>query len=209
MRKLLLPPLLTILFQIIPLPMATSQVPTVDYFGRWLSRTTSIVQQASQFIKETAEPLVDTFKNVQRFFQKAHTIVNKVIKNMQLIERIIDTHKDIRQLYATSIAVLNGPQDLNEDGIDDFDFLDKWKHAQILLALSTEATGVFGLFTTLVEDDALTLDDSGRIAFLTDTHRGLIRIKAAMRLQLRRVNREIYQYRRLEKEIEVFEKFFQ
>ena len=53
------------------------------------------------------------------------------------------------------------------------------------------------------------LDDSGRVAFLVDTQRGLIKIKSAMRIQLRRINREIYQYRRLEKELEVFDNLFE
>ena len=199
---------LILLFQLAPIAMATSQVPTVDYLGRWLSRTTSVVQQASQFIKETAEPLVKSFRNVQRFFQKAHTAVKAVIQNMRTVERIIATHQDIRQLYTQSIAALNTPTDTNVDGIDDLDFLDKWKHAQVLLALSTEATGVFELFTQLIEDDALTMDDSGRVQFLIETQRGLLRIKSAMRLQLRRINREIYQYRRLEKEAEIFDNLF-
>jgi len=208
MRKLLVSISLLILLLITPTSMATSQVPTADYLGRWLSKTTSVVQQASQFIKEKAEPFVNTFKKVQRFFQKAHTVVKGVIKNMKTVEAIIDTHKDIRQLYANSIEVLNAPRDTDLDGIDDLDFLDKWKHAQILLALSTEATGVFELFTQLVEEDAFLLDDSGRIEFLKDTHRGLIKIKSAMRLELRRINQEIYRYRRLEKELEVFENLF-
>jgi len=199
---------LMLLFQVIPISMATSQVPTADYLGRWLSRTTSVVQQASQFIKQTAEPLVKTFRNVQQFFQKAYTAVKAVIQNMETVERIIDTHKDILQLYAQSIAVLNSPMDTDLDGVDDLDFLDKWKHAQILLALSTEATGAFELFNQLIEEDALTMDDSGRVQFLIETLRGLRKIKSAMRLQLRRINQEIYQYRRLEKEVEVFDNLF-
>ena len=150
MKKHLLPISLLLLFQVVPISMANSQVPTADYFGRWLSRTTSVVQQASQFIKETAAPLVSTFRNVQQFFQKAHTFVKGVIKNMRTIENIVDTHNDIRELYAKSIAVLNSPSDVDLDGVDDLDFLDKWKHTQILLALSTEATGVFELFTSLI-----------------------------------------------------------
>jgi len=98
--------------------------------------------------------------------------------------------------------------DTDLDGVDDLDFLDKWKHAQILLALSTEATGAFELFSQLIEEDALTMDDSGRVQFLIETLQGLRRIKSAMRVQLRRINREIYQYRRLEKEAEVFDNLF-
>ena len=83
------------------------QVPVADYFGRWLSKTSSVVQQASQFIKETAAPLVDTFKKTQEFFKKAQIFVSHVVANLRYIERIIDTHKDIKTLFDNAITGLN------------------------------------------------------------------------------------------------------
>jgi len=185
------------------------QVPVVDYFGRWLSKTSSVVQQASQFIKETAAPLVDTFKKTQEFFKKAQTFVSHVVKNLRYIERIIDTHKDIRTLFDNAIAGLNANPDLDEDGMDDLDFLDKWKHAQILLAISTEATSVFEIFSNIVEEDAFTVDDKGRVQIIKDTYQEMLKLKRAMRGQLKRINREIYQYSRLKKEIEVYDNLFE
>ncbi len=184
------------------------QVPIVDYFGRWLSKTSSVVQQASQFIKETAAPLVDTFKKTQQFFQKAQTFVSHVVKNLRYIEKIIETHQDIRRLFDNAITGLNANPDLNEDGMDDLDFLDKWKHAQILLAISTEATSVFEIFTNIIEQDAFTIDDKGRVQIIKETYQEMLKLKRAMRGQLRRINREVYQYTRLKKEIEVFDNLF-
>lgn len=184
------------------------QVPVADYFGRWLSKTSSVVQQASQFIKETAAPLVDTFKKTQQFFQKAQTFVSHVVKNLRYIEKIIETHQDIRKLFDNAITCLNANPDLDEDGIDDLDFLDKWKHAQILLAISTEATSVFEIFSNIIEQDAFTIDDKGRVQIIKETYQEMLKLKSAMRGQLRRINREVYQYSRLKKEIEVFDHLF-
>ena len=190
------------------------QVPIADYFGRWLSKTSSVVQQASQFIKETAAPLVDTFKKTQEFFQKAQTFVSHVITNLRYIERIVDTHKDIRTLFDNAITGLNAPRDLDENGMDDWsndldNTLDKWKHAQVLLAISTEATSVFEIFSNIVEQDAFTMDDKGRIQIIKETYQEMLGLKRAMRAQLRRINREVYQYSRLKKEIEVFDALFE
>ena len=189
------------------------QVPVADYFGRWLSKTSSVVQQASQFIKETAAPLVDTFKKTQEFFQKAQTFVSYVVKNLRYIERIIDIHKDIRTLFDNAITGLNAPRDLDDNGMDDWsndldDKLDKWKHAQVLLAISAEATSVFEIFSNIIEQDAFTMDDKGRVQIIKETYQEMLKLKQVMRAQLRRINREVYQYSRLKKEIEVFDALF-
>ena len=192
---------------------AYPQVPVADYFGRWLSKTSSVVQQASQFIKETAAPLVNTFKKTQEFFQKAQTFVSHVVKNLRYIERIIETHKDIRTLFDNAITGLNTPRDLDDNGMDDWsndldDKLDKWKHAQVLLAISAEATSVFEIFSNVIEQDAFTIDDKGRVQIIKETYQEMLKLKRAMRGQLRRINREVYQYSRLKKEIEVFDALF-
>jgi len=200
---------LMLLLQLVVLTPIYPQVPVADYFGRWLSKTSSVVQQASQFIKETAAPLVNTFKKTQEFFQKAQTFVSHVVTNLRYIERIVDIHKDIRTLFDNAIMGLNANPDLDEDGMDDLEFLDKWKHAQILLAISAEATSVFEMFSNIIEQDAFTMDDKGRVQIIKETYQEMLKLKRAMRGQLRRINQEIYQYSRLKKEIEVFDKLFQ
>ena len=103
---------------------------------------------------------------------------------------------------------LNANPDLDEDGMDDLEYLDKWKHAQILLAISAEATSVFEIFSNIIEQDAFTMDDKGRVQIIKETYQEMLKLKRAMRGQLRRINREIYQYSRLKKEVEVFEALF-
>ena len=185
-----------------------SQVPTADFWGRTLSKTTSIVQQASEVINNIAQPLVNTFGEVQDFFKKAETFVNGVIKNFRMIQDIVDLESDISEYFDTAIEEINRPRDLNFDGEDDLYFLNKWQHIQVLLALSQETTGVIGVFTNLLEDDAFTMDDKNRIEFIKRTRDGLRRIKTAMRIQMRRINREIYAFGALDRERQTFETFF-
>ncbi len=77
-------------------------------------------------------------------------VVNGVVKNIQLVRKIIEIEKDIAKLVNESINVINSPKDADGDGVDDFGFLDKWKHVQILLAISSEATNVFDLFKNVI-----------------------------------------------------------
>jgi len=162
--------------------------------------TNNVVQGTYLFLLEREKPLQETINDVQDFFMKANTIVNGAVRNLRMVKKIVELEKDILQLYERSISNLNGERETN--------FLDKWKHAQILLALTKEATSVFEVFEHIIEDDALTISDKGRIVLIEKTYKDMRRIKAAMRLQLRRINKEIYQYRRLEREIETFEAFF-
>ena len=186
----------------------SAQVPVADYFGRYLSKITSTVQQASQTINQIAEPLVNTFQTVQSFFVKAETLVNGVVKNMKLIQDIVDLHQDIQDYYAQTIDILNAPRDTDNDGEDDLDWLDKWKHLNILLALVKEATAGLGLLDNLIQDDALTMDDYNRVEFLKDTRQSLIRIKTAIRIERRRINQEVLHFGRLDRERKTFDAFF-
>ena len=90
------------------------------------------VQKASLVINERVVLVVEKIKNVQQFMSKASMIVNGVVKNIALVKALIEQEKDIARLVAQSINRLQEPLDEDGDGIDDLDFLDKWKHIQIL-----------------------------------------------------------------------------
>ena len=186
----------------------SAQVPVADYFGRYLSKITSTVQQASEVINQIAEPLVNTFQTVQSFFVKAETVVNGVVKNMKLIQDIVDLHQDIQTYYTETIEILNSPRDTDNDGEDDLNWLDKWKHLNILLSLVKEATSGFALLDNLVQDDALTMDDYNRVELLKDTRRSLLQIKTAIRVERRRINREVLHFGRLDRERKTFDALF-
>ena len=198
--KLLL--LLLLVFYSTP---AAVQVPVADYFGRWLSKTASVVQQASQLIEQTAAPFVETFKNTQEFLQKSRLVISKVLLNLRYIERTVDTYKDIQSIFETAIQQLNARK---VENLEEVDFLDKWKHAQILLAISTQATSAFEIFDNVLQPDAFVMDDKGRIQVIKNIYSDLLLLKRTMKLQLRRINREIYQYRKFKKELDLFQELF-
>lgn len=166
--------------------------------------TNNVVQGTTLFLLNREKPLQETIKNVQEFFLKANTIVNGAVKNMQMVRQVVNLQADIIELYDRSLTAINK----NRAASNDIAFIDKWKHAQILLALTKEATSVFELFEQLLAEDAMIINDKGRIQLLERVYKDMRMIKAAMRLQLRRINKEIYQYKRLETELKTFNAFF-
>ncbi|GEM_PF-730581 len=190
-----------------------SQVPVKDRKHREWSKIMEEVQVASQVINTRVTAFVDNIKKVQEFMSKASMVVNGVVKNMAMVRKIIEIEKEIAQLVNQSIDIINAPKDADGDGEDDFDFLDKWKHVQILLAIASESANVFDLFRNVIEEDstmgyAFTMDDKGRLTLIRDAYKDALGIKAAIRAQLRRINKEVYQYQRLKKEIKIYEEFF-
>ncbi len=188
--------------------LAFSQVPVKDRKHREWSKIMEEVQVASQVINTRVTAFVGNIKNIQNFMSKASMIVNGVVKNLVLIRKIIEIEKDIAKLVNESITVINSPKDVDGDGENDFEMLDKWKHIQILLAIAAEADNIFDLFKNIIEEDSTIMDDKGRLTLIRDAYKDATRIKAAIRAQLRRINKEVYQYRRLKKEIEVYDNFF-
>ncbi len=192
-------------------PITFSQIPVgavVD--GELIGSNTivSIAEGVTNFLLKKERPLQENIKDIQDFFRKAETVVNGAIKNMRMIREIVETEKDIIELYTRSINKLNEPIDEDGDGVDDLEFLDKWKQVQILLAFTKEAASVFELFNTLIEDDAFTMNDKGRIIFLEKTYKDMLLIKRAMRGQLRRINKQIYTYRRQRRQLKTYSAFF-
>lgn len=188
--------------------LAFSQVSVKDKKHQEWSKIMEEVQVASQAINTRVTAFVGNIKDVQEFMSKASMIVNGVVKNVQMVRKIIEVEKDIAKLVNQSIDIISSPKDADGDGEDDFEFLDKWKHIQILLAISSEATNVFDLFKNMIEEDATIMDDKGRLTLIRDAYKDATRIRATIRAQLRRINKEVYQYRRLKKEIKIYEEFF-
>ena len=188
--------------------LAFSQVTVKDKKHRKWSKIMEEVQVASQAINTRVTAFVGNIKDIQNFLSKAATVVNGVVKNLQMIRKIIEIEKEITGLVNQSIEVISSPRDADGDGEDDFEFLDKWKHIQVLLAIAAEADGVFDLFKNVIEEDATIMDDKGRLTLIRDAYKDALRIKATIRAQLRRINKEVYQYQRLKKEIKIYEEFF-
>ena len=184
------------------------QVTVKDKKHRKWSKIMEEVQVTSQVINTRVTAFIGNIKDVQEFMSKASMIVNGVVKNVQMVRKIIEIEKDIAKLVNESINIISSPKDADGDGEDDFEFLDKWKHVQILLAIASESANVFDLFKNVIEEDATIMDDKGRLTLIRDAYKDAIRIRATIRAQLRRINKEIYQYQRLKKEIKIYEEFF-
>ena len=200
--------ILCLLFLCFSTNLAFNQVTVKDKKHRKWSKIMEEVQVTSQVINTRVTAFIDNIKDVQEFMSKASMIVNGVVKNVQMVRKIIEIEKDIAKLVNESINIISSPKDADGDGEDDFEFLDKWKHIQILLAISSEAANVFDLFKNVIEEDATIMDDKGRLTLIRDAYKDATQIKATIRAQLRRINKEIYQYQRLKKEIKIYEEFF-
>ena len=193
-------------------PISFAQIPVGAVVDGELAASNTIVSIAegvTNFLLKKERPLQENIKDIQDFFRKAETVVNKAIRNMRMVREIVETEKDIIELFTRSINKLNEPIDDDGDGIDDLEFLDKWKHIQVLLAFTKEATSIFELFNNLIEEDAFTMNDKGRILFLEKSYKDMLLIKKAMRAQLRRINKEIYTYRRQRRQLMVYSRLFE
>ena len=193
-------------------PITFAQIPVGAVTDASLIGSNTIVSLAegvTNFLLKKERPLQENIKDIQEFFKKAETIVSGAVKNMRMVREIVETEKDIIELYTRSINKLNEPIDEDGDGVDDLEFLDKWKQVQILLAFTKETASVFELFTNLIEDDAFTMNDKGRIIFLDKTYKDMLLIKRAMRAQLRRINKQIYTYRRQRRQLKTYSAFFE
>jgi len=191
------------------LPYSTAQAPVRDKKHNQQSTILKEVQEASQVINQRVVLVFEQIKNVQEFMSKASMVVNGVVKNIQLVKALIEQEREIAQLVTRSIDRLNTPLDEDGDGIDDLDFLDKWKHIQILLGIASEADGVFELFKNVIEDDSTIMDDRGRLTIIREAYNDSVRIKTAIKIHIRRINREIYQYRKTRREVQTFKEFFE
>lgn len=192
-------------------PITFAQIPVGAVIDPSLVGSNTIVSLAegvTNFLLKKERPLQENIKDIQEFFRKAETVVNGAVKNMRMIREIVEIEKDIIELYTRSINKLNEPIDEDGDGIDDLEFLDKWKQVQILLAFTKEAASVFELFNNLIENDAFTMNDKGRIIFLEKSYKNMLLIKRAMRAQLRRINKQIYTYRRQRRQLKTYSAFF-
>lgn len=193
-------------------PLTFAQIPVGPVIDNQLIGSNTIVSLAegvTNFLLKKERPLQENIKDIQDFFRKAETVVNRAVKNMRMVREIVETEKDIVELYTRSINKLGEPIDEDGDGVDDLEFLDKWKQVQILLAFTKEAASVFELFRNLIEDDALTINDKGRIIFLEKSYKDMLLIKKAMRAQLRRINKQIYTYRRQRRQLKTYSAFFE
>ena len=165
------------------------------------------VEAANTLIETKVVLVVEKIEKIQDYAQKAHTIVNGVVKNVQMVNQIIKTEKEIVERVQQTIEQLNTP--LPSDlGAIDLAVIDKWKHIQVLLAIGGQKESIFELFKNTLEDDALVLDDKGRLNLIHQTYKEVQQIRIALRIEIRRINKQILRYTRKRREALVYKNFF-
>ena len=163
---------------------------------------------ASLVINTKVNIAISKIKKAQEFISKAHTIVNHTVENVKMVNQIIKINQEVATLVTTSIDAINEPRDYDYDGIDDLHYINKWKHIQILLAIGGQFDNVFELFKNVVESDRTIMDDKGRLKIIEDAYKDARKIRSSIRIQLRRINKEIYKYQRQRREVVLFTELF-
>jgi len=191
------------------MPCLSQNVFTVkDRKHRKQSKLLMNVEKASMVINSRVIPLVKSIGEIQEFTSKAVSVVNGAVRNIKMVKRLILMQKEIGELVEGSINKITAPRDQDGDGEDDLDFLDRWRHVEILLAIAGQADDVFDLFKNVIEGDGTVMDDKGRLTLIKEAYGDALKIRNAIRVQLRRINREIFKHRMEKREIEAFAKIF-
>lgn len=188
---------------------AQQPVPVFDKKHNAWSNILQQVQTATFVVNSRVTLVVDKIKNVQEFVSRAHTVVSGVVKNIRMVNQTIQVIQDINALVQSSIDTLNAPHDHDLDGEDDLYYINKWKHIQILLTIADQADSVWELFQHALENDTYIMDDKGRLTIIQDAYKDALSIKVAIRIQLRRIQKEIFHYQRKRREVLAFQQLFQ
>jgi len=162
-----------------------------------------------QFLLKKEEGFAGVIKDVNEFFKKADTLVNGVIKNMRMIRSIVDIYQEIIDLYDQTLEHLNDPLTAAGSLVElEGDVINKWKHLQVLLGITKKASTIIDLFAKIIEDDSLTMDDKGRVKMIHSIYEEIRLIRSSMRLEVRRINKDIYKYRKAKREIQTYGELF-
>jgi len=164
------------------------------------SRVESYSAAVSSGIKAIFENgFIETISKVQEFFRTASEIISAVVANLKMTKELIETEKEIFELYTRYLQRLDESED----------FEDKWKNRWILGQLFLEANQIFEVFDIATQENMGIIDDKGRIQLIKQTLIKAKGIKKSLRATMRRANRQVYQVRRQQKELEVFTNLFE
>ena len=191
---------LLLLFNIAHAPSANAQIlasPVFDVANNVIGGIAKVVANASRAIREDILPWQERISKVQTFFRKASQKVNVVVKNLQMVNDLIELENKINKLFSKSI------QDL--DRAESFE--DKWKHRIILYQIYKQSLDIFNVFDIAIQEQG-TMDDENRIILVRDSLKKARRVYTSLRVAVRRTNKAFYNIERTKKELEVFDRLF-
>ena len=117
---------------------------------------------------------------------------------MAMTRRLIEMEVSIRELFLRSRQQIQEADNLAE----------KWKHIWILTNLWYESLRVFDTFGFAYKEGDSIMDDEGRIRIIRDALKKSRKIRRAMIVTIRRVNREIAGAKRQRKELAFYREMF-
>ena len=179
---------------------AMSQVTAViDPNHNATTKIEALTETAATGLKQFFEsPFIEKISKVQTFFKAASQLVSKIVQNLRMTRQLIDTEKDIYELFIRSLDQIDKAED----------FPGKWKHRWVLLQLFNESTRIFEVFDLATQKNMGIIDDKGRILLIKNALKQAKSVKGAMKAAVRRANRSWYKLKRTEKEFETFAKLF-
>ena len=179
---------------------AISQITTViDGQHNATTKIEALTETAATGLKQFFEsPFIEKISKVQTFFKDASQLVSKIVQNLRMTRRLIETEKEIYELFVRSLDQIDKAED----------FAGKWRYRWILLQLFNESTRIFEVFDIATQQNMGIIDDKGRILLIKKALKQAKAIKSAMKVTVRRTNRAWYKLKRNQREFEVFAALF-
>ena len=177
-----------------------AQVTTViDGQHNATTKIEALTETAATGLKQFFEsPFIEKISKVQTFFKDASQLVSKIVQNLRMTRRLIETEKEIYELFVRSLDQIDKAED----------FAGKWRYRWILLQLFNESTRIFEVFDIATQQNMGIIDDKGRILLIKKALKQAKAIKSAMKVTVRRTNRAWYKLKRNQREFEVFAALF-
>lgn len=181
-------------------PLATAQVasPVFDIPNNLIGGIQKVVMTASKVVRETILPFKESVSKIQQFFKKASESVNLVIKNLKMVHDLIKVEESINRLFLKSIQQIDESESVPN----------KWKHRWILGQLYWESRNIFGVFDLAHTEGQGVMDDEGRIRIIQKTLKQARQVHSAMKVAIRRTNREVFKVQRQKRALEIYTTLF-
>ena len=155
-------------------------IPVIDAYNNALGATARFLATASEVIQRDIMPWKERVGKIQDFFRKANEKIGVVVKNLAMTRRLIETEADIRNLFIVTRARIEAAPGI----------VDRWRHIWILTSLWREALMIFEEFDLVYKEGQSVMDDDGRIIIIRDALKKALTVRSAMKLVVRRINRE-------------------
>ena len=172
--------------------------PVIDPTNNVTGAIIKAVEKASKVIREDILPFKESISKIQTFFKKSKTVVNVVVKNLRLVHQLVKQEQKIEELLATGTQSIENAENLPN----------KWMHYQAFIRIWYESRNILQIFDLAYLKDQSIMDDKQRILIFKETLNRLRKVYVAMRIQLRRTQKEIFRLEQSKRRIQAFDDFF-